>query len=100
MEKGYYYHFKVKHFNNKFIHRNIKYEPTLNSITTYKLIPDQHIYILKIIDNIWCAIQYYNSIKQRYEYGYIMHMIQDTNDIDYIINPYFEKLNINYSEYD
>ena len=100
MEKGHYYHFKVKYFNNTFTHRNIKYEPTFNSITTYKLIPDQHIYIIKIIDSIWCAIQYYNSIKSRYEQGYIMYMIHDTNKINNIINPYFEKLNTNYSEYD
>lgn len=100
MEKGHYYHFKVKYFNNKFIHRNIKYEPTFNSITSYKLVPDQHIYILKIIDSVWCAIKYYNSIKQRYEQGYIIHTVQDANEMNYIKNPYFEKLNTNYSEYD
>ena len=100
MEKGHYYHFNVKYYDNKFVYRNIKYEPTLNSNTSYKLVPDQHIYIIKVIDNIWCGIHYYNSIKKRYEQGYIMHTIQDSDNMNYISNPYFVKLNTDYSEYD
>jgi hypothetical protein len=100
MEKGHYYHFKAKYFDKKFVYGNIKYEPTYNSATLYTLIPDQQIYILKIIDNTWCFIDYYNSKKRQYEKGYIMHTMHNTNGIDYIINPYFVKLDTDFSQYD
>ena len=99
MQKGKYYLFKLNQLYGNIYNGNVKSTPCVNGRIKYNLIPDQHIQIIKIVDHIWCSIQYYNHYKKSYITGYIMYKISNYKEYDtielpliYIDNPYFQLL--------
>lgn len=102
MQKGQYYIFKLNKEYGNIYNGNIKSTPSFNGRIIYTLTPDQHIQIIKIIDNIWYCIEYYNHYKKTYNTGYIMYKIANIEEFNnyntfessliYIDNPYFQVL--------
>jgi hypothetical protein len=82
MQKGQYYIFKLNKEYGNIYNGNIKSTPSFNGRIIYTLTPDQHIQIIKIIDNIWCCIEYYNHYKKTYNTGYIMYKIANIEEFN------------------
>ena len=112
MQQGKYYLFKLNQSYGNIYNGNVKSTPCVNGRIIYNLIPDQRIQIIKIVNNIWCSIQYYNHYKQSYNIGYITYKIANFKDCNnhnifdysliYIDNPYFqllEKFGIEYDDF-